>query len=83
MKMIPDDIVIKLKGSSKKERELVRKILLDNYNQLLDAIEKEADYCTVDAYWKDYTPMGDKPIIEAKKFIADYGKKQLKKPKVR
>jgi hypothetical protein len=39
---------------------------------LLDAIEKEADYCTVDAYWKDFTPLS-KPIIDGKKFISDHG----------
>lgn len=72
IKMITNEIIIKLKGCSKKQRTEIKKILLKNYIVLLDAIEKEADYCTVDAYWKDFTPTS-KPIIDAKTFISDYG----------
>jgi hypothetical protein len=70
--MITNETIIKLKGCSKKERAIVKEILLKNYMELLDDIEKEADYCTVDAYWKDFTPLS-KPIIDAKDFISDNG----------
>lgn len=49
----------------------MKDILLSNYLQLLDAIEKEADYCSVDSYWKIYTPIS-KPIITAECFITEY-----------
>lgn len=70
--MITNETIIKLKGCSLEERALVKEILLNNYIELLDLIEKEADYCTVDAYWKDFTPMS-KPIMEAKDFIKVHG----------
>lgn len=70
--MINNEIIIKLNGCSKKQRAEVKKILLKNYMKLLDEIEKEADYCTVDAYWKDFQPLS-KPIVDAKTFISDYG----------
>jgi hypothetical protein len=73
--MIRNDIIIKLKGCTKKQRLEIKNILLINYMNLLDDIVKEADYCSVDSYWKDYTPIG-KPIISAKKFISR-NKKQL------
>lgn len=69
--MINSDIIIKLKGCSEKQRSDVKDILLSNYLQLLDAIEKEADYCSVDSYWKNYTPIS-KPIITAECFITEY-----------
>jgi hypothetical protein len=49
----------------------LKEILLKNYIQLLDEIEKEADYCTVDSYWKDFIPheTNNKSIIDAKDFI--------------
>ena len=68
--MIDSDIVIKLKGCSKKQRAEVKAILLKNYMELLDSIEREADYCTVDSYWKGHQPIS-KPIIDADKFISD------------
>ena len=69
--MITNELIIKLKGCSKKERALVKEILLKNYIQLLDEIEKEADYCTVDTYWKDFIPYetNNQSIIDAKDFI--------------
>ena len=70
--MITNEIIIKLKGCSKKQRAEIKRILLKNYMELLDTIEKEANYCTVDAYWKDFTPLS-KPIIDGKEFISDYG----------
>ncbi len=69
--MLTNEIIIKLKGCSKKQRAEVKNILLKNYMQLLDIIEKEADYCTVDAYWKDFQPLS-KPIVDAKTFISNY-----------
>lgn len=69
--IIRNDIIVKLKGCTKEQRIEIKNILLKNYMNLLDDIEREADYCTVDAYWKDYTPIG-KPIITAKKFITKY-----------
>lgn len=70
--MITNEIIIKMKGCSKRQRKEIKNILLKNYIELLDEIEKEADYCTVDAYWKDFTP-SSKPIIDGKQFISDYG----------
>ena len=67
--MITNEIIIDLKDLSENERKKVRNILVKNYIKLLDAIEKEADYCTVDAYWKDFTPIS-KPIIKGRDFIA-------------
>jgi len=70
--MITNEIIIKLKGCSAEEMASVKEILLNSYIELLDLIEKEADYCTVDAYWKDFTPIS-KPIISAKDFIKANG----------
>jgi len=75
--MITAEIIIKLKGCSKKERAEVKVILLKNYMKLLNAIEKEADYCNVESYWKDFTPVSNR-IISAKKFISRYGTKKAK-----
>lgn len=72
MLMITDDFIIKVKGCTKKERAEIKSILLKNYMKLLNAIEKEADYCTVSGYWKDFIPL-DKPIIRGKQFISEYG----------
>lgn len=70
--MITNQTIIKLKGCTKEQRATVKAILLKNYMELLDAIERDADYCTVDAYWKDFTP-SSKPIIGAELFISKYG----------
>ena len=67
--MITNDIIIEMKGLSLKERKEVKEILLNNYMKLLNSIEKEADYCTVDAYWKDFIPTSNK-IIKGREFLA-------------
>jgi hypothetical protein len=69
--MIEDNNIIQLKGASKKDKVLVKEILLNSYKELVNEIEKEADYCDVIGYWKDNIPTS-KPIITAKEFINIY-----------
>lgn len=76
MRMVDPNIVIKLKGSSKKQRAEVKQILLDNYIELLDSIEREADYCTVEHYWVNFIPSA--PITEAHTFIKAHTKYSTK-----
>ena len=79
--MINSDVIIKLKGCSEKQRSEVKDILLSNYLQLLVAIEKEADYCSVDSYWKNNIPIS-KQIISADEFISKFGIKPIDTQKV-
>jgi hypothetical protein len=72
--LIRNDIIIELKGCTKEQRIEIKDILLKNYMNLLDDIVREADYCTTDAYWKDYIPTS-KPIISGKKFISKHKSK--------
>jgi len=69
--MIHNDFFIDLTKCSDKERKQVKNILLKNYMTLLNDIEIDADYCTVDAYWKDFIPQS-KPIVNGKDFISEY-----------
>lgn len=71
--MIPPDLIIQLKGCSAEQRSEIKNILLQNYMKVLDNIEKEADFCDVVGYWKDFIPMS-RPIIKAEDFIKKYSK---------
>lgn len=71
--MIPPDLIIQLKGCSAEQRSEIKNILLQNYMKVLDNIEKEADYCDVVGYWKDFIPMS-RPITKAEDFIKKYSK---------
>ena len=74
--IITDNLVIKLKGTSLINRAAIKKIMFENYIKLLDEIEKEADYCSIFAYWKDYEPTSKK-IIDAETFIDLYNNKKV------
>lgn len=67
--MIDNKIIIDIKGTSDKDKDLIIAILLNNYKELLLSIKNEADYCDTTGYWKDIIPIGT-PITKAKDFIA-------------
>lgn len=71
--MIPGKVCVDFKSATKKERQEIGEIMIANYTKLINAMIKEADYGTITAYWKDFTPLSRK-IIKAKDFIKKYGK---------
>ncbi len=71
--MITEDIIIKFKSASKKQKQEMAEILIANYAIMIHDIVKEADYACSTAYWKDFIPASNKSM-EPKEFIEKYGK---------
>ncbi len=73
--MIPEEVAVKFKGASKKDKEKVAEILMTNYKKLVDEFVSKADYACTTGYWEGHIPI-TKKILTAKEFIAKYGKKK-------
>lgn len=73
--MIPESVIVDFKNASAMQKKMVKRILLNHYEELLDEFIKDADYVTTTSYWKDIIPHGKK--TDARDFILKYQKKYL------
>lgn len=74
--MIKENVIVKFKSASQKKKQLIKQILMDNYESLIDEMVQEADYSCTTSYWKNHIPLAvNKKIMTADEFIAKYGKK--------
>lgn len=80
--MIKENVVVKFKSASQKKKQLIKQILMDNYESLIDQMVKSADYGCTTSYWINHIPIGNK-ILTADEFIAKYGKKLKRKSKTK